>query len=619
MIPFLPLDLLPTPEGLQRLRLVANGTELGDLVLRNGRVLSVHTGEVLERDVVIAGNHIAAVTPVGRFRAAEEIDVAGRFVTPTFIDAHIHIEYTMLPPGELARLIVPKGTTTLLADPNCIANVLGARGMDLVASTSAPMRILQQISPEVPRLPTMELGGAVVPLDEVRARLNRSNAVGLGEGNPFNLSPESAISQWHALAAGKRITGHTARLGGEPLWAYLAGGVGDDHNAVTTEEVLERLRLGTLITVMSGSMNDNCPTVFADLDALGAGLHHVCFCADDKHVEDLHDHGHIDHHVRQAIRAGVPPWMAFRMASLNAAAHFRLDHVLGSVTPSRLADVLILDDLVEPEPSMVLVGGRVVARDGRPLFEVADELPDWTRGTVRLSPVLGVRHLSVRSPDPAATTAWVQAAEMYDGYFKRAFHAELPVVDGVVQCDVARDVLAVAVADRHHATETVGVGFVRGFGLRRGALAATTNCENQNLVLVGTDAAEMLHAARVAQEIGGGYVAVADGEVLATCPLPIAGIMSDEPWETVRAQSIAVNEAAASLGCTIAAPFMIMAFIGLAGVPDLGLTEMGLIDVATQSFTDAVLTPLPGRVCCRCPGHGEPVHALFDPRGALVG
>ncbi len=406
MNPFLPLDLLPTPDGLQRLRLVANGTERGDLVLRNGRVLSVHTGEVLERDVVIAGSHIAAVTPVGRFEAEQELDVAGRYVTPTFIDAHIHIEYTMLPPGELARLVVPKGTTTLLADPNCIANVLGSRGMDLVASTSAPMRILQQISPEVPRLPDMELGGAVVPVDEVRERMARPNAVSLGEGNPFNLSLESAVSQWHALAAGKRITGHTARLTQEPLWAYLAGGVGDDHNAVTTDEVLERLRLGALITVMAGSMNDNCPGVFADLAALGAGLHHLCFCADDKHVEDLHDHGHIDHHVRQAIRHGVEPWMAIRMASLNAAQHFRLDHVLGSVAPSRLADLLILDDLAEPVPSTVLVGGRVVARDGRPLFAVDDPLPDWTRGTVRLSPALGPEHLSVRAPDPAVTTAW---------------------------------------------------------------------------------------------------------------------------------------------------------------------------------------------------------------------
>lgn len=455
---FLAADLLPTPDQLQGLRLVANGSAPGDRILRGGRVLSVHTGEVLDRDVVIAGRHIAAVTPVGRFDAPEVIDVSGRFVTPSFIDAHIHIEYTMLPPGELARLIVPKGTTTLLADPNCIANVVGVRGMDFVGTTSAPMRIFQQISPEVPRLPGMELGGAVVGFDEVRDRVARPNATSLGEGNPFNLTLESATNQWHALAAGKRITGHTARLSGEPLWAYLAGGVGDDHNAVTTEEVLERLRLGTLITLMSGSMNDNCPSVLADLEALGPGLHHLCFCADDKHVEDLHDQGHIDHHVRQAVAAGVEPWMAIRMASLNAAIHFRLDHLLGSVTPSRLADLLVLDDLADPRPSMVFVAGELVAVDGAPTFTVDDEIPEWTRDTVRLAPTLGAANFSVAAPDPAASSVWVQAAEMYDGYFKRAFHAELPVMGGVVQCDTERDVLSIAITQQRRSASGSSAG-----------------------------------------------------------------------------------------------------------------------------------------------------------------
>jgi adenine deaminase len=203
--------------------------------------------------------------------------------------------------------------------------------------------------------------------------------------------------------------------------------------------------------------------------------------------------------------------------------------------------------------------------------------------------------------------------EMYDGYFKRAFHADLPVEEGTVRCDVERDVLKVAIVDRHHATETIGVGFVRGFGLKRGALAATTNCENQNLVMVGTSDDALAGAARAIERLGGGYVAFADGKVLATVPLPIAGIMSDQPWEIVREQSIAANRAAASLGCPIHSPFMIMAFIGLAGVPDLGLTERGLIETKTQSFTDVVLGLQAGMVCCRCPSHAHDVHRLMDP------
>ena len=257
---------------------------------------------------------------------------------------------------------------------------------------------------------------------------------------------------------------------------------------------------------------------------------------------------------------------------------------------------------------MVMVGGAVVAMDGEPLFENRDVVPWWTRETVRLAPSLSAASFAVEA---SGDRAWVQAVEMYDGYFKRAFHAELDVVDGTVRCDTERDVLKVAIVDRHHATETVGIGYVRGFAMRRGAIAATTNCENQNLVLVGTSDDELLAAARAAERMGGGYVAVCDGEVIASCPLPIAGIMSDLPWEEVLVQSERVNAAAASLGCAIHAPFMIMAFIGLAGVPDLGLTEKGLIEVATQQFCDVVLTSAAGQICCRCPTHVHDIHRVF--------
>jgi adenine deaminase len=608
--PFTGWTLLPTVSELMRLRRIASGKEPGDLIVRGGRVLALHTGEILERDVVIAGRHIAAVTPVGRFEAAREIDARGQFVAPTFIDAHLHIEYTMLTPGELARLVVPRGTVTVLADPNCIANVLGEEGMDIAATTHTPLRIFRQVSHRVPSAPQLTLGGAVIADEALAARVQRPDAATLGESSPFALDEGSARKQVAALAAGKRLTGHTARLREEPLWSYLAGGISDDHNAVTTDEVLERLRLGAMLTVMAGSMNDNCPSVFADLDALGDGLYHMCFCADDKHVEDLHAQGHIDHHVRQAIRYGVEPVLAWRMATLSAAQYYRLDQILGSITPSRLADLQLVPDLAQARPSLVIVGGDIVARDGQATFVNRDPIPQVTRNTIHLAPDLDAAAFAVRAAGPHAL---VQAMEMYDGYFKRAFHAELPVVDGVVQCDTERDVLKVAIVDRHHATRTIGIGYVKGFGLKRGALAATTNCDNQNLVLLGTSDAELAHAAHTIREIGGGYVAVAEGDTLASVPLPIAGIMSDQPWETVLAQSAAVNAAAARLGCTIQAPFMIMAFIGLPGVPDLGLTEKGLVDTATQQFTPLLLVRQAGLVCCRCPTHAHDVHRLMDP------
>lgn len=607
---FIGAELAPSVSELMHLREVAAGRAAPDLIIRGGRVLALHTGEILERDVVIAGRHIAAVTPPGHFNAETIIDAAGQFVAPTFIDTHIHIEYTMLTPGELARISVPRGTTTVLADPNCIANVLGVEGLDIAARTDTPMRIFRQVSHRVPRTPALELGGATVPDAEIEARVQWSNAATLGESNPFDLDEWSARKQVAAIRAGKRITGHTARLGGEALWSYLAGGVSDDHNAVTTAEVLERVRLGAAITVMAGSMNDNTASVFADVPALGDGVYHMCFCADDKHVEDLHDQGHIDHQVREAIRAGVAPVLAWRMATLSAALYYRLDHLIGSITPSRLADIQIVPDLAEARPSRVLVGGKVVAENGRPLFTNTDVMPPVTHNTIHLHPGLSADSFAVKAPGP---TAWVQAMEMYDGYFKRAFHAELPVIDGTVRCDVGRDILKVAIVDRHHATETIGIGFVRGFTLGKGALAATTNCENQNLVLVGTSDQNLADAAHAIHEIGGGYVAVADGEVVASVPLPIAGIMSDQPWEVVRAQSIAANAAVAGLGCSIHSPFMIMAFIGLAGVPDLGLSEKGLIETASQSFTDVLLGQRAGMVCCRCPEHAHDVHRIMDP------
>jgi len=600
----------PTPDELVHLRLVASGRAKPDLIIRGGRVLALHIGDILTRDVVIAGRHIAALTPVGHFDCDNVIDADGAYVAPTFIDVHIHVEYTKLIPGELARLSVPRGTTTLLADANCIANVLGEAGMDFMGDTRTPMKILRQVSHKVPQAPELEIGGAHLATGTIAARVQRPEAATLGESNPFNLDLSSAQKQAAALAAGKRITGHTALLENEPLWSYLAGGVGDDHNAHKTADVVERLRLGAMLTVMAGSMNDNVPHVFADIPELKDGLFHMAFCADDKLVEDLDRQGHIDHHVRQAIACGVEPLRAWRMATLNAALYYRLDHLIGSVTPSRIADLQLVHDLTEARPHVVIVDGKVVARDGVALFDNADPLPDFVLDTMHLSPELSAGSFAVKAE---GDRAWVQAMEMYDGYFKRAFHAELPVKDGCVVCDTDRDVLKVAIVDRHHALHSLGCGFVKGFTLARGAIASSTNCENQNLVIVGTNDADMAFAAREVERIGGGQVVVADGKLLAALPLPVAGCMSDRPWEEVRDASLVLDAVAATLGCTMQAPFLIMSFIGLVGVPDLGLTERGLVETASQSFTDVVLGLEAGMVCCRCPSHAHDIHRTSDP------
>ncbi|TGD74638.1 adenine deaminase [Mangrovimicrobium sediminis] len=589
--------LAASADDLVRLQAVAGGRAAPDLVLANARVLSLHSREILERDIWLSGRHIAAVVPAGHpHPEAPREDLGGQFVAPTFIDTHLHIEYSLLTPGEFARCVVPRGTGCVLADPNCIGNVLGANAMDWAGQTGTPLKIFQQISSRIPRAPHLELGGATVTEEEQLSRLASSHAVTVGESTPFGFDERAARMYAQSLAEGRRNTGHTARVKDEMLWAYAASGISDDHNAFNTDEVLDRVRLGMMITVMSGSMNDNVPMVFADTAAVEGGYPFFSFCADDRHVDDLHRVGHIDHHVREAIRCGVPVLEAYAMASLNAASFYRLDHLIGSITPGRIADLQVIPVLEEAKPSRVMLDGQWAAQDGAALFANPDSIPESLYGSVHLPENFDAEAFRVPAKAGDGEVAVVRAMEMYDGYFKRAFEAELPVVDGDVVPDPAQDVAKIAVIDRHHGTDTRACGFVRGFDLGAGAIAGTTNCENQNLVVLGTNNADMAAAANALRELGGGYVAVKDGEVLASLPLPVAGIMSDLPWEEVLVQSDAVDAAAHALGSKLNSPFMILAFVGLAGVPDYGLTEKGLIDSYSMEFIPVV-------VCCRCPQH----------------
>ncbi|WP_084075616.1 adenine deaminase C-terminal domain-containing protein [Demequina sp. NBRC 110052] len=579
-------DLYPSTAELVRLRAVASGAETPDLIIRGGLVQSPGTEEWLERDVVVAGRHIAALTPWGRFASAtEEVDASGSYVVPGFIDAHLHIEYTNLTPGELGRVSVPQGTTTVLTDPNAAANIWGERGLEFMLDTTTPLRILHQVSPTAPASDTLERGGQRLAEETVLARLAENSAVTLGESNPFDYSEVSSARFREALIQGRRITGHTAAQTEESLWGYLAAGVSDDHNSVTIDEVLERTRLGAMITVMASSLADNTHSIFADLDAVAPALRSLCFCADDKQVADLVSEGHIDHHVRRAISMGVDPQLAYRMATTQPAQYYRLDQVVGVLAPSRLADVLVIPELAEARPSVVLSSGAVVAREGQPLFTNEDVLPEWTRGTIRLPDTLDPTTLAVTAPAGVAAVE-VRAMEMYHGYFKRAVTATLPVVDGTVRADPTQDMLKITVMDRHHGSGERGVGFVRGFALTRGAIAVSMNCMNMNIAAVGVTDADMLHAIEELRALGGGFVAVADGEVLARVPLPIGGVMSDAPFEETNALLVAAHDAAASLGCEIRAPYIILSFVGMFVVPEIGLTELGLIDVESQRFID---------------------------------
>ena len=444
------------------------------------------------------------------------------------------------------------------------------------------------MSSSVPRTPQLELGGYRLSVEDIDELLQQPYSVSLGESVPYDLSDFAAEVLSRALKNGKRATGHTARMHDKPLWAYLAGGVCDDHNAANLEEVFERVRLGADIAIQSGSMTNYLSDILGQPDRLGFAAYHLFFSADDKHVSDLAREGHIDHHVRSAIALGVDPVLAIRMASLNAAAHFRLDHLIGSVTPSRLADFMLLPDLTGIHPSAVFVGGALVAQDGEPLFVNDDEIPEELRHTIHLGNNLKKSDFRISAP-AGKDTVKARVAEVYGGYYKRQLIEELPVSGGEIDVQQCEGLAKIVVVDRHLGTGSVGVALVRATGITNGAIAATNNCENQNLVVIGSSDDEIMYAIRVIEEIGGGYAAVSQGKVLGTVPLTIGGVMSEKDWRTVDRELQTINQVAREMGCLIESPFMIMAFIGLAGVPDLGLTEKGLIEVESQHFVDTII------------------------------
>jgi adenine deaminase len=365
-----------------------------------------------------------------------------------------------------------------------------------------------------------------------------------------------------------------------------------------------------MITIMSGSMNDNIEPILGDLDRVRHALGHMCFCADDKHALDLAREGHIDHAVRQAIARGVDPVQAYRMATWQPAQYYRLDHLIGAIAPGKLADLQLIDDLADVRPRLVMMGGVVVARDGVAVFENGDEIPDFARHTVIVPEGFNASALRVLADGQVAR---VQAVQMYDGYFKRGFHVDLRVVDGAVQPDVEHDVLKLAVVDRHIGDGLSQSAFVSGFGLARGAIAASTNCTNMNIVAVGTSDDDIAAAVRELGRIDGGFVVIDGGEVVATVPLPVGGLMSDQPWERATEQLATAHAAAAALGCGIRSPFMILSFAAFIGVPDFGVSERGFVDVARQDFAPLVIDRSgDGTFTCRCATHDAPIHRLAE-------
>jgi adenine deaminase len=552
---------------------VARGDEPADVVLRGGRVLSVFTGELVPADVAISGEHVAGVGD--GYEASEVADVSGLILLPGLVDGHMHIESTKLMVDEFARAALPWGTTTVVLDPHEIANVFGLDGVRAIlrSADQVPLDYFVMASSCVPASP-FESSAATVTADDIaRFLAEEPNAIGLAEMMDFPGvvgGADDTIAKIEA-ATGRQIDGHAPGLSGRALNAYVAAGVGSDHECTTFDEALEKRRLGMWIMIREGSAAKNLEALVPLVRRFGPT--NCLLCTDDLEPDHLLEQGHVNDLVRKAVAFGVAPADAVVMATLNAARYHRLyEH--GAVAPGYLADVVAVPDLASFRPARVWKRGRLVAEDGRALPVPKVTAPDWMRGSVRVRQLSGGDFVIVA--DGRVRVIGVEAGQIVT----KALQDEPARRNGIAAADPERDLAKMAVVERHKETGRIGLGFVRGFGLRRGALASTHAHDAHNVVVVGVDDDDMATAANRLREIGGGQVAVANGRVVGEVACPIGGLISDRPVEEVASSVHAIGVTAREqLGATLPSPFMAMSFMALSVVPELKLTDHGLIDV----------------------------------------
>ena len=552
-------------EALRRRVAVARGDEPADLVVRGGRVFSSYTREWLKADVAVADGVVAGL---GDYEGVETLDAAGRYVVPGFIDAHMHLESVKLMVDEFARLVLPLGTTAVVADPHEIANVLGVDGVHWLLDASAGLQldVFFMASSCVPASPFESPRRPLGPGD-LESLMRRRRVLGLAEmmNFPGVIAGDPAELEKLQLDGAEHVDGHAPGVLGKELQAYAAAGIRSDHEALTVEEGRERLRAGIWLLVREASMARNLLDLLPLVAEYGPGR--LAFCTDDRDPDDIVDDGHVNGMVRKAVAAGVTPEDALLMASLNPALWHGLS-THGAIAPGYQADLLVLPDLERFVPDVVLKRGRRLEDTQRA------EVPDWVRQTVR------IRTVTPADFEIRAGGANMRAIGLVaDQVVTESLAREATVVGGRAVADPERDLSKIAVVERHHATGRIGLGFVSGSGLRRGALASTVAHDAHNLVVVGTNDRDMAFAVERLAELGGGIVAVDDLRVVAECPLPIAGLLSDAGLDDVIAQSRACNDAARELGWSGATPFLTMSFLGLSVIPHLKITDHGLVDV----------------------------------------
>ncbi|MGE5256753.1 MAG: adenine deaminase [Hyphomicrobiales bacterium] len=543
-----------------------------DLLLTNGRIIDVFSGELVDGSVAITGGRIAGI---GEYPARRVVDLGGRFVAPGFIDSHVHIESSMLCVGEFARAVVARGTTAVVADPHEIANVLGVQGIRymLESAQSQPVNIFYTLPSCVPAT-DLETSGARLTAADLDPLFKEVRVVALGEMMNYpgvlNGDPQILAKIETARRHGKPVDGHAPALSGGDLMAYVAAGITSDHECTTAAEAFEKLSAGMHIMVRQATSARNLKDLLPIITERSAPR--LMWCTDDRHPHDLLNEGHIDAMVAEAIRSGVNPVTAVRMATLNPAERFGLNH-LGAVAPGRQADLVVFSDLSSPRIEEVYARGELVARNGRmaPGFTSPDPIP---------APPSMKANLQALDFAVSCLQQRLRVIEVVPGQIVTRQSTETaPIIGSQLVSDPSRDLIKIAVIERHTGSGRMGIGMVRGFGLKRGALASSVAHDSHNIIVAGVSDQDMRAAVEAVVAMGGGLVAAAGGRVVAQLRLPIAGLMSLEPVQAVSDAMDGLIRAAGDMGSSLKDPFMALSFLALPVIPELKLTDLGLVDV----------------------------------------
>ncbi|MGQ9842432.1 MAG: adenine deaminase [Spirochaetota bacterium] len=592
------MNFTPLEDITMELADVAMGRQNADMIIKNGILVNVNTKELLEHtDVAIYKGRIALVGDATQCigRDTTIIDATGMYIAPGFMDGHIHVESSMLTVSQYSNAVIPHGTTAIFMDPHEIANVLGLNGVKLMLDEAKdlPLRVYATVPSCVPAAPGLEDAGAVIGPEEIAKAMQWDGIVGLGELMNFpgvcNSIPEVHKEIEVTLKAGKPVTGHFALPDtGSMLNAYVASGVRSCHESVRDVDALAKMRLGMYAKIREGSAWHDLKEVIKAITQHKVTSRFAILVSDDTHPDTLIKLGHLDHIVKRAIQEGVDPITAIEMVTINTAECFMMSKDFGSVSPSKVADIVLLSDLYNVTVNAVIIGGKLVAKDGKIITPAKKAIyPDWSKNTINVGKTLSPDDFILKTDKPHVKVRVIQIQEA--SVVTQQVIETLHVINGNVAPDISKDIVKAALFERHKATGTKGIGFVKGFGFTKGAVASTVAHDSHNLLIVGTNEEDMAFAGNELIKAGGGMIAVAGGKVLALVELPVAGLLTDEPVEVVQKKVEQLQEAWKILGCKLLSPFMTMALLGLPVIPELRLSNRGLIDAINFTFVDVII------------------------------